>query len=114
MVWPKHVPVFTIEDIVPPPAKEYEDMYGRKTVVGWLKELFLYYQCEDDPNCIQIRPEDRKDYDSVIDKVKKLCKIKENLHDWEMKASRTKQVVVLNRLMKKLGYREIYYDNTSS
>jgi hypothetical protein len=109
MNWPEYVPVFTVDDIIEPPAKEYEDDQGRKSMVGWLKYLFLYYTCPEDPDCVQIRPEDRKDYRKVLDMVRKECKMgrADSLESWEETASRKKQAVLLNLICRKLGYTDI-------
>lgn len=107
MVWPDEVPVFTYDDIIEPPSTEYE-VGDRRTFVGWLKELFLYYKCEDKPECIQIRPEDRKDYQKVLDIARNLCKIKEP-GEWEETATRKAQAAALNKIRKKLGYTQEYY-----
>jgi hypothetical protein len=110
MVWPDVVPVFTVDDIIEPPATEYEEG-DKKSMVGWLKHLFLYYICEDDPDCVQIRQEDRKDYKKVLDIVRKECTIgkTDSLESWEETASRKKQAAVLNTVRKKLGYVDEFY-----
>jgi hypothetical protein len=110
MVWPDVVPVFTVDDIIEPPATEYEEG-DKKSMVGWLKHLFLYYTCPDDPDCVQIRQEDRKDYKKVLDMVRKECTIgiKTSVEEWEETASRKKQAAVLNVVRKKLGYVDEFY-----
>lgn len=107
MVMPEQMPVFTVDDIIEPPSLEYEDG-DKKSFVGWLKHLFLYYQCEDDPECEQIRPEDRKDYEKVLDIAKKQCKMKD-VGEWEETATRKQQAAALNKIRKKLGYTEEFY-----
>ena len=84
----------------------------RKSTIGWLQYIFLYYICEDDPDCVQIRPDDRKDYNKAVDILKKECKIgvRESLLDWESQATRKSQAAALNKLRKKLGYVVEYYD----
>jgi hypothetical protein len=94
------MPVFTPDDILLSEA-EYEDG-DRRTTVGWLKHLFLFSQQDDDH--IWITAEDRKDYNGVVDKFKKLCTIKGNLHEWEESTSAKKQAACLNKLRKALGY----------
>ena len=105
---PYYFPVFTKEDILKPPYKDYESKSGKqKTAIGWLKELFLYHYIDKDS--IQITAQDRKDYDEVIDKFKMVNKIKksQNLHDWEDQASQKEQAIALNKLRKTLGYKVI-------
>ena len=102
---PESMPVFTYEDILEPPPVEYEVGDIRSTV-GWLKHLFLFRICEDQPHCIQITPEDRKDYQKAVDKFRILSKIKkgESIDRWEETASRKAQAAALNKLRKSLGY----------
>ena len=107
MVWPEEVPVFTADDIIDPPPKEYEEG-NKRSFIGWLKELFLYVKCEDNPDCIQITTESRKIYNSVLDILKKECKIKEP-HKWEETATRKAQAAALNKIRKKLGYTQETY-----
>ena len=101
---PDFFPILTQEHIVPHPIKEYEDKYGRKSTVGWLKHLFLYRTV--DKHSIQITPQDQKDYKSALDKFYKVNKIKsnKNLHDWEDETSPAKQASALNKLRRKMGY----------
>jgi len=101
-VWPEFVPCFTVEDILEPPSAEYERGECR-TFVGWLKELFLYVKCEDNPDCIQITTESRQNYKKALDIARTECKIKEP-HKWEETASRKAQAAALNKIRKKLGY----------
>ena len=105
MVWPEEVPVFTADDIIGPPPKEYEEG-NKRSFIGWLKHLFLYYTLPDDPDCIQIRPEDRKNYEKALDIARKECKIKEP-HRWEETATRKKQAGMLNQICRKLGYKYV-------
>ena len=105
MVWPEEVPVFTADDIIDPPPKEYEEE-NKRSFIGWLKHLFLYYTTPDNPDCIHIRPEDRKNYERALDIAKKECKIK-NVHEFEETATRKKQAAVLNQICRKLGYKYI-------
>lgn len=98
---PEYMPVFTVDHIHQ--GEGYEDGKGRFTSVGWLKELFLYHYL--DKESLEIRPSDRKDYEKVVDKFRKISKIKEeDLHDWEDVTSRKKQAACLNKLRKALGY----------
>ena len=106
MVMPEQMPVFTVDDIIEPPAQEYEDG-DKRSFIGWLKHLFLFRTCEDDPDCIQILPEDRKDYENAIDTARKICKIKEP-ESWEDTATRKKQAAALNKIRKELGYTDEY------
>jgi len=110
MVMPDSVPVFTYNDIIEPPAVDYE-VGDKKTMVGWLKHIFLYHTCEDNPDCMQIRPEDRKDYEKAVDIARKECKIgsKASMEEWEDSATRKRQAAVLNAVRKKLGYTEECY-----
>ena len=107
---PETVPVFSYKHILEPPAAEYE-VGEQKTMIGWLKYLFLFSVCEDQPECIQITIEDRKDYKKVLDIVRKECKIgvKESLNDWEDAATRKEQANILNAVRKKLGYTVEFY-----
>lgn len=102
MAWPDTVPVFTSDDILIS-TTEYKDGDCR-TTLGWLKHLFLYSRCPDKRECIQITVEDRKIYNSVVDKFRKLCIIKGNLHDWEEQTPAKKQATCLNKLCRSLGY----------
>lgn len=106
---PEIFPVFTVNDILTPPSKEYE--YGEKrTVIGWLKHLFLYYNPDGNPDLIMIRPEDRKDYEKALDIFCRESKIKASgLHDWEDRHSRKQQCAALNRLRRKIGYVHEFY-----
>ncbi len=110
MVMPTTMPVFVHSDILPPPAEEYEDG-DQRTTIGWLKHLFLYYTVPDKPDCMQIRPEDRKDYEKAVDILKRECKIRGSLIEWEDKTTQKKQAGCLNVVRKKLGYVEEYYDS---
>lgn len=102
MVWPDYVPIFNADDIIDPPPKEYEEG-KRRSFLGWLKHLFLYYTCSDNPDCVQIRPEDRKNYERALDIARKECKIKEP-GEWEETATRKAQAGALNKICRKLGY----------
>ena len=106
-MWPESVPCFTVDDILEPPSPEYE-VGDQRTFIGWIKHLFLFQQCEDNPDCIQILPEDRKDYEKVLDIARKECKIKD-VEAWEDTATRKKQAACLNKIRKKLGYTEEFY-----
>ena len=107
---PNVIPVFSYKDILEPPAAEYE-VGEVRTAVGWLKHLFLFSVCEDQPGCIQITTEDRKDYKKALDTFKKCAKIgvKESLNDWEDAATRKEQANILNAVRKKLGYTVEFY-----
>jgi len=107
---PETIPVFTYDDIIEPPAKEYEEG-DRKTAVGWLKHLFLFDNVEGDPNLIWITPESRKFYQKALDLLRAECTMKrgETAEDWEETATRKAQAVALNKVRKKLGYTEEYY-----
>lgn len=107
MTWPEEVPVFTAQDILEPPAKEYECGECR-SFIGWLQELFLFVKCDDNPDCIQITTESRKNYNKALDIARTECKIKEP-GEWEEAASRTKQAAALNIIRKKLGYTKEEY-----
>lgn len=100
--WPDQVPVIKASDIIEPPATEYEQG-DKRTFVGWLKEVFLYVKCDDNPNCIQITTESRKNYEQALDIARRECKIKEP-DEWEETATRTKQAQAYNTIRKKLGY----------
>jgi hypothetical protein len=102
-LFPKSVPVFTADDIIEPPPKEYEEG-NKKSFLGWLKHLFLFH--EPEPGYLQIRPEDRQNFEKVLDIVRKECKIKEP-GEWEETATRKKQATVLNKICRKLGYVQI-------
>lgn len=113
MTWPEYVPVFTYDDMIEPPVREYEDG-DKKSFLGWLKEMFLYIPCEDNPDCIQITTESRKNYNKALDIARKECKIKEP-EEWEETATRKAQASALNTIRKKLGYtQETYVDTTKS
>ena len=103
MVWPDYVPIFTANDMIDPPPTEYE-IGRKKSFIGWLKHLFLYYTDPEDKDCIQIRPEDRKNYEKVLDIVKKECKIKD-IHHFEDTTTRKSQAATLNKVCRKLGYK---------
>lgn len=101
-MWPEYVPVFTADDIIDPPPQEYEEG-DKRSFVGWLKDMFLYVPCEDNPECIQITAESRKNYEQALDISRVECKIKVP-HEWEEMASRKAQAAALNKIRKKLGY----------
>ena len=107
---PETFPCLKPEDIIDPPAQEYEEG-DRKSTIGWLKYLFLYSQCEDNPDCIQITPQDQKDFQNALDKFKKIVIIKkdESVDNWEETASRKAQAAALNKLRKSMGYTVEYY-----
>ena len=109
-MFPDSIPVFTPDDIIEPPAQEYEDGEQR-SFVGWLKHLFLYSQCEDNPDCLQITEQDRKDFKKVLDTTRKQCIMKhgETLNDWEDRTTRKTQASVLNKVREQLGYTEEFY-----
>jgi len=111
LTWPDIIPVFTVDDIIPPPPKEYEDKYGRRSFIGWLKEIFLF-EYEDNKDYLWISVESRKNYKEVLDLARKECKIgaKKSFEEWEETASRKKQAAVLNAVRKKLGYVDEYYE----
>jgi hypothetical protein len=105
MVWPEFVPLFTTDDILISDT-EYESKNGKKTTIGWLKELFLYQKIGKD--LMIITDEDRKIFKNVLDKFCKLHTIKvDRLHDWEEKEKPNKQSKALNQLMRQLGYTKI-------
>jgi hypothetical protein len=106
-VWPEQVPIFTVDDIIDPPPKEYEEG-DKRSFIGWLKELFLYVPCEDNPDCIQITTESRKNYKQALDLARSECKIKEP-EAWEETATRKAQAAALNKIRKKLGYTQETY-----
>ena len=97
---PEYIPVFVADDIIPPPAKEYEDNKGRRSTVGWLKELFLYQSVIK--NHIVIQDTDRKDYKKALDIFRNTNKIKSsvNLHEWEEQNTAKTQAAALNKLRK--------------
>jgi hypothetical protein len=105
---PTSMPVFTIDDILEPPSEEYEVGEVRSTI-GWLKHLFLYSRCPDQPDCINISTEDRRDYKMAVDKFRFCAKMKktDSLSDWEDETSRKTQASTLNKLRRSLGYTEI-------
>lgn len=107
MTFPEVFPVFTYNDILEPPASEYAEG-DKKTMVGWLKDLILFHTCEDNADCLQVRPEDRKDYEKALDIVRKECKMgaRDSIDEWEETATRKRQAAVLNVVRKKLGYTE--------
>ena len=100
---PEYFPVFTADDILLS-ENEYEKG-DKKTSVGWLKDLFLF--SHPTAHHLWITVEDRKDYNSAIDKFRKLSTIKGNLHEWEDSTTAKKQAAALNLLRKKMGYTEI-------
>ena len=109
---PEVLPVFSYKDILEPPAAEYE-VGDQRTAMGWLKHLFLFSDCEDQPGCIQITIEDRKDFKKVVDIFKKCAKIgtKESVNEWEdtEMATRKVQAACLNTMRKELGYVVEFY-----
>lgn len=111
IMYPEYIPVFTVDDIIPPPAKEFEDDQGRRSMVGWLKELFLIDYDPDDSNYIWISQESRKIYEKALDIARKECKMdkKTTAERWEEKATRKAQAAALNAVRKKLGYTQETY-----
>jgi hypothetical protein len=104
MPWPDTMPVFTPDDILID-EENYSNSKGQRTLVGWLKELFLFSKM--DKNHIWIDIEDRKIFNSVIEKIRREGIIKGSLHEYEDIATAKQQCVALNLLRKKLGYTEI-------
>ena len=105
MPWPESMPVFTVNDILIDP-NEYENSKGKKTLVGWLKHLFLFSYLDRDH--LWITDEDRKIYKIVLDTLKKRGIIKEqSLHDYEDSVTAKQQAKALNELRKALKYTEV-------
>lgn len=103
---PESVPVFTKEDILISET-EYEDTDGRRTTLGWLKELFLYEYIDEDR--FVITADSRKFFREALDIFRKECKMGSSVsaNEWEDKQSPTKLARLLNKTMRKLGYTEI-------
>jgi predicted RNA-binding protein (virulence factor B family) len=102
-MYPESMPVFISDDILISET-EYESDDGRKTTVGWLKELFLFSKPTADH--LWITEEDRKVYKIALDKFKKVNTMNGNadLHEWEEKTTAKHQAACLNALRKSLGY----------
>ena len=104
-MYPTETPVFS-KDMILISESEYESKDGRRTAIGWLKELFLYRKL--DKSHIAIWTEDRQIFQQVLDKFCKQNTIKvDRLHDWEERETPAKQSKALNQLMRKLGYTKI-------
>lgn len=105
-MFPESVPVLTKDDILIS-STEYECEDGRKTILGWLKETFLYHYIDKD--CFRIDVEDRKIFQIVLDKFRKCSKIgaKDDLHQWEESQTPTTQARAFNKLCRSLGYTTI-------
>lgn len=102
-MFPPEVPVFTKDMILIDP-NNYESDDGRKTTVGWLKELFLYNYI--DKENLKIEQEDRKIFQIVLDKFRKCAIIKkdQDIHQWEDEQTPAHQARMLNKLCRSLGY----------
>lgn len=103
-MWIEQVPVFCKEDILIDP-NNYENEYGQRTAVGWLKELFLFEKIDDEHLWITI--ESQKNYREALDLLRRECKIVGSPNDWEDKQTPTRLAKYLNKIMRKLGYTEI-------
>lgn len=99
---PETFPILVSDDIIPPPAEEYEKG-DRKSTVGWLKCLYLF---GEDGEYLVITEKDRKDYIEAERKFREVNKITRlvDLHDWEEQHSQVQQAKALNKLRKNLGY----------
>ena len=102
---PDYIPVFEKVDMLPPGSHEYR-IGERATIVGWLKELFLYGPSNTE--YMQITPEDRKDYNGAVAAFKRVNNINKSveLDDYEDDPSNgeAKQAAALNALRIELGY----------
>jgi hypothetical protein len=108
MSWPDSFPILTKDDILLSEA-EYEDKDGRKTTVGWLKEIFLYEKVDDDH--LWITDESRRIFSEVLDTFCRLVIIKKDeIHRWEEQTPAKTQAAALNKLRKDLGYTVIVED----
>lgn len=104
-MYPNQVPVFSKDDILIS-ENEYESDDGRKTTVGWLKELFLFDKL--DAEHLWISADSRKIFTQVLDKFCRYNIIrKDGIHDWEDKTPAKKQAACLNKFMRKLGYTQV-------
>lgn len=95
---PKTIPTFKPDDIL---IDDIEYRKGNKaTIVGWLKELFLYG--DESIAYINVSVQDRQDYGNAISMFKSANSIPRSvdLHDWEDEQSITKQCKALNKFKK--------------
>jgi hypothetical protein len=105
MPWPDTMPVFVPDDILID-EENYSNSKGQRTLVGWLKHLFLF-SCPD-KNHLWITEDDRRIYKYVLDIIRKRGIIKEhNLHNFEDTTTTKHQAKALNELRKALKYTEI-------
>jgi len=102
---PETFPVLTADDMLPSPSLNYEDG-DQRSVVGWLKHLYLI----GTGIFIVLTPQDMKEYHTVCDKLRKINSIpkRTTLEDWEDTKSPAQQAAALNKLRRALGYTEIF------
>lgn len=93
------IPNFTKDNVLPMNSPEYR-VGDKATVVGWLKELYLYGA--PDAEFIQITEQDRRDYDKAVKVFKQVNNlgVHKDLHDYEDETSLAKQVKALNKFRK--------------
>ena len=106
MPYPDSVPVFTKDMILIDPDN-YEHKDGRKTTMGWLKELFLFSII--DKEHIWIEEGGQKIFKIVLDKFRKEVRIGvgESINHWEDGVDAKTQASCLNKVMRSLGYTQI-------
>lgn len=104
---PNRLTKLTADDILKAtPDCEYREG-SKATLVGWLKELFLYGGCD---KYLQISPGDRIDYRKACDELRKNAKIPRwvnqefltdsDLHDYEEKITCKKAAALINKTVK--------------
>ena len=100
---PTEVPIFSAKDLLPPCSNEYQ-VGSKLSIIGWLKQLFLY----GDKDMVQITPEDRKDYNKALEAFKKANGLGKKYDVCAYEDTKghtaTKQAKALNKAMKELGY----------
>jgi hypothetical protein len=105
MPWPEYIPIFVPDDILIDP-ENYSNGKGQYTLVGWIKELFLFSYV--DKTHLWITEDDRRIHRFVLDVIKKRGIIKgQSLHDFEDSATAKQQAKALNEIRKALKYTEI-------
>jgi len=92
---PNKIPVFSLKNVCI--SQDYEDG-DKKTVVGWLKYLFLW---KEDEGYSSTSAQDYKDYQRVESKLRAIIGVsKMDLHEWEDSTPLKRQISVLNKFQK--------------
>lgn len=95
------VSLFTKANVLPMNSLDYR--VGKKaSVVGWLKELYLYGG--PDSTFIQITEKDRKDYEAALKQFKQVNSlgVNKDLDDYENETPLAEQVKALNKFRKEM------------